>query len=86
MFQVKKRAHLAVLIGCILYGMTGLFLSRIHDMSIASIIFYRLFFGLCLISIFLITTGRLGELKPVKRRAQLLLQGIVVLANMFFYY
>jgi drug/metabolite transporter (DMT)-like permease len=86
MFQVKKRAHLAVLIGCILYGMTGLFLSRIHDMSIASIIFYRLFFGLCLISIFLITTGRLGELKPVKRRAQFLLQGIVVLANMFFYF
>ncbi len=86
MFQFKKRAHLAVLVGCILYGMTGLFLSRIHDMSISSIIFYRLFFGLCLISIFFITTGRLGELKPGKRRAQLLLQGIVVLANMFFYF
>jgi drug/metabolite transporter (DMT)-like permease len=86
MFQVKKRAHLAVLVGCILYGMTGLFLSRIHDMSIASIIFYRLFFGLCLISIFLAITGRLDELKPGKRRAQLLLQGIFVLANMFFYF
>jgi drug/metabolite transporter (DMT)-like permease len=86
MFQVKKKAHLAVLVGCILYGMTGLFLSRIHNMSIASIIFYRLFFGLCLISIFLLTTGRIGELKPGKRRAQLLLQGIFVLANMFFYF
>ena len=86
MFEVKKRAHLAVLVGCILYGMTGLFLSRIHDMSIASIIFYRLFFGLCLISIFLLITDRLGELKPGKRRAQLLLQGIFVLANMFFYF
>ena len=86
MFEVKKRAHLAVLVGCILYGMTGLFLSRIHYMSIASIIFYRLFFGLCLISIFLIVTGRLDELKPGKRRARLLLQGIVVLANMFFYF
>lgn len=86
MFQIKKRAHLAVLVGCILYGMTGLFLSRIHDMSIASIIFYRLFFGLCLILIFLLITGRLGELKPGKRRAQLILQGIVVLANMFFYF
>jgi len=66
--------------------MTGLFLSCIHNMSIASIIFYRLFFGLCLISIFLLITGRLGELKPGKRRTQLLLQGIFVLANMFFYF
>jgi drug/metabolite transporter (DMT)-like permease len=86
MFQVKKRAHLAILVGCILYGMTGLFLSRIHDMTIASIIFYRLFFGLCLISIFLLITGRLGELKPGKHRTQLFLQGIVVLVNMFFYF
>jgi drug/metabolite transporter (DMT)-like permease len=86
MFEVKKRAHLAVLSGCVLYGMTGLFLSRIHDMSIASIIFYRLFFGLCLISIFLLLTGKLGELKPGKQSVQLLLQGIFVLANMFFYF
>lgn len=86
MFQIKKRAHLAILVGCVLYGMTGLFLSRIHDMSIASIIFYRLFFGLCMISIFLVITGRLSEIKPGKKRAQLFLQGIVVLANMFFYF
>lgn len=86
MFEVKKRAHLSVLVGCILYGMTGLFLSRIHNMSIASIIFYRLFFGLCLISVFLLITGRLDELKPGKRRTQLLLQGIIVLANMLFYF
>jgi drug/metabolite transporter (DMT)-like permease len=86
MFEVKKRAHLAILVGCILYGMTGLFLSRIHDMSIASIIFYRLFFGLCLISIFLLITNRPGELKLGKRRTLLLLQGIFVLANMFFYF
>lgn len=85
MFGVKNRANLAIIIGCILYGMTGLFLSRIHDMSVTSIIFYRLFFGLCLISIFLLITGRLGELKPGKYRAQLFLQGIIVLANMFFY-
>jgi drug/metabolite transporter (DMT)-like permease len=86
MFEVKKRAHLAILVGCILYGMTGLFLSHIHDMSIASIIFYRLFFGLCLISTFLLITNRPGELKLGKRRAQLFLQGIFVLANMFFYF
>jgi drug/metabolite transporter (DMT)-like permease len=85
-FQVKKNAHLAVLIGCVLYGMTGLFLSRIHDMPITSIIFYRLFFGLCLIFTFLLVTNRLGELKLGKNKSRLLLQGIFVLVNMFLYF
>jgi len=86
MFQVKKNAHLAVLIGCVFHGMTGLFLSRIHDMSITSIIFYRLFFGLCLIFTILLLTNRLEELKPGKRRYRLFWQGIFVLGNMFFYF
>lgn len=86
MFQVKKGAHLAVLLGCILYGMTGLFLSRIHKLPITSIIFYRLFFGLIFIFTFLLLTNRLGELKPGKRKSRLLLQGIFVLVNMFFYF
>jgi len=86
MFQVKKGAHLAVLLGCILYGMTGLFLSRIHNLPITSIIFYRLLFGLAFIFTYLLTTNRLGELKPGKRKGRLLLQGIFVMVNMFFYF
>ncbi|MFZ2497587.1 DMT family transporter [Methanosarcina sp.] len=86
MFQVKKNAHMAVLIGSVFYGMTGLFLSQIHDMPITSIIFYRLFFGLCLIFTFLLVTNKLEELKPGKRRYRLFIQGIFVLVNMFFYF
>ena len=67
MFQVKKGPHLAVLLGCILYGMTGLFLAGINNLPITSIIFYRLFFGLAFIFTFLLATGRLGELKPGKK-------------------
>jgi drug/metabolite transporter (DMT)-like permease len=86
MFQVKKGVHLAVLLGCIFYGMTGLFLTRIHGLPITSIIFYRLLFGLAFIFTFLLVTNRLGELKLGKGRARLLLQGIFVLVNMFFYF
>lgn len=86
MFQVKKDARLAVLLGCILYGMTGLFLSRIHDLPITSIIFYRLLFGLAFIFTYLLATKRLGELKPGKKKGRLLLQGIFVMVNMFFYF
>lgn len=86
MFQVKKGSHLAVLLGCILYGMTGLFLANIHNLPITSIIFYRLFFGLAFIFTYLLVTNRLGELRPGKGRARLFLQGIFVLVNMFFYF
>lgn len=86
MFQVKKGANLAVLLGCIFYGMTGLFLTHIHGLPITSIIFYRLFFGLAFIFTFLFMANRLGELKPGKRKFRLLIQGIFVLVNMFFYF
>lgn len=86
MFQVKKGPYLAVLLGCVLYGMTGLFLASIHNLPVTSVIFYRLLFGLIFIFIFLLATGRLGELKPGKRKSRLLLQGIFVVVNMFFYF
>ena len=82
----KKGPHLAVLLGCTFYGMTGLFLVHIRDMPITSIIFYRLFFGLLLIMLFVIGTGKVRELKPGKKKLSLLMQGIFVVVNMFFYF
>lgn len=86
MFQVKNGAHISLIVGSILYGMTGLFLSRIHSMSIASIIFYRLFFGLCVISVFLIVTNCQGELKITKKRFLLLIQVIIGLVSLILYF
>lgn len=86
MFQIKKGPHLAIMLGCILFGMTGLFLASIHNLPITSVIFYRLLFGLFFIFIFLLVTNRLGELKPGKRKFRLLLQGIFIMVNMLFYF
>jgi drug/metabolite transporter (DMT)-like permease len=86
MFQAKNGAHISLIIGSILYGMTGLFLSDIHDMSIASIIFYRLFFGLCIISVFLVVTNSQSELRIAKKRLLLFLQVIFGLVSLIFYF
>jgi len=86
MFFAKKGPHLAVLLGCTFYGMTGLFLVHIRDMPITSIIFYRLFFGLLLIMLFILGTGKIRELKPGIKKMSLLMQGIFVVVNMFFYF
>lgn len=86
MFQVKTGAYIALLVGSILCGMTGLFLSQIHNMSITSIIFYRLFFGLFVILFFIVISNRRSELKIAKKKFQLFLQVIFGLISLIFYF
>jgi len=67
MFLEGKKPHFAVIAGCIFYGMNGLFIDRIHGMSIAPIIFYRLFFGLLFLFIYSCQRKNLGpEIKEKK--------------------
>jgi drug/metabolite transporter (DMT)-like permease len=86
MFLKGKKPHLAVVIGCIFYGMNGLFIDRIHDMAIAPIIFYRLLFGLLFLFSYIIVRRRTSDLKLKKKRGSLLLQGVLVVACMLLYF
>jgi drug/metabolite transporter (DMT)-like permease len=81
-----KKPHLAVIAGCIFYGMNGLFIDRIHDMAIAPVIFYRLLFGLLFLFIYIAARGKTSDLKLKKRRGTLLLQGVLVVACMLLYF
>lgn len=86
MFLEGKKPHFAVIAGCIFYGMNGLFIDRIHGMSIAPIIFYRLFFGLLFLFIYIAARGKTSDLKLKKRKGSLLLQGVLVVACMLLYF
>ena len=55
-----------VITGSIIYGTIGVFLDRVQDMSVGSILFSRLFFGLCMIFIYLLFSRGLGQLKLQK--------------------
>lgn len=86
MFLESKKAHMAVIIGCIFYGMNGLFISRIHDMDISPVIFYRLFFGILFLFIYIIARGKTSELRLKKKKGNLFLQGMLVLTCMLLYF
>ncbi len=86
MFLESKKAHMAVIIGCIFYGMNGLFISRIHDMDISPVIFYRLFFGLLFLFIYIIARGKTSEIRLKKKKGNLFLQGMLVLTCMLLYF
>ena len=66
-----------VITGSIIYGTIGVFLDRIQDMSVGSILFCRLFFGLFLIFFYLFLSGSLEQLKLGRNRKYLLLLGFL---------
>ena len=85
-FLESKKAHLAVIIGCIFYSMNGFFISRIHDMDISPVIFYRLLFGLLFLFAYVIARGKTQDLRLKKKKRSLLLQGVFVVMCMLLYF
>jgi drug/metabolite transporter (DMT)-like permease len=85
MFAAPKH-YLELLTACIIYGTVGIFMSALKDMSVASIIFYRVFFGLSAILCYLAITGNLGQLALKGRKKYLLLLGLLYVLQMFSYY
>jgi drug/metabolite transporter (DMT)-like permease len=66
-----------VIIGSIIYGTIGVFLDKVQDMSVESILFSRLFFGLCMMFIYLLFSRGLGQFKLTKNKRYLLLLGFL---------
>lgn len=86
MFLESKKAHIAVIIGCIFYSMNGLFISRIHDMAVSPIICYRLLFGLLFLFIYIVARGKTPDLRLKKKKGSLILQGVLVVSCMLLYF
>jgi drug/metabolite transporter (DMT)-like permease len=86
MFLESKKAHMAVITGCVFYSMNGLFISHIHDMAISPVIFYRLFFGLLFLIIYIVARGRSSDLRLKKKKGSLFLQGVLVVTCMLLYF
>jgi drug/metabolite transporter (DMT)-like permease len=86
MLLESKKAHIAVIIGCVFYSMNGLFISRIHDMDISPVIFYRLLFGILFLCVYIVARGKTPDLRLKKRKGSLFLQGVLVVACMLLYF
>lgn len=82
----SPKHHFELLTACIIYGTVGIFMEWLKDMSVGSIIFYRVFFGLLAILCYLAITGNLGQLSLKRKKKYLLLLGILYVSQMFSYY
>jgi drug/metabolite transporter (DMT)-like permease len=70
------RGYSQMVTACIQYGLIGIFITLISDMPLGSIIFYRLFFGLAAIALYLAVSGRFFELRLKEKKSHLLLLGL----------
>lgn len=75
--EKSLKPYSEVITGSIIYGTIGVFLDRIQDMSVGSILFSRFFFGLSMIFIYLLLNRGLRQLKPEKKKRYLLLLGLL---------
>jgi drug/metabolite transporter (DMT)-like permease len=66
-----------VVTGSVIYGTIGVFLNRLQDMPVGSVLFSRFSFGVCMILIYLLLSRGLGQLKPRKKKKYLLLLGLL---------
>ncbi|MDM7919856.1 MAG: DMT family transporter [Methanosarcina sp.] len=81
-----SKHHLELLTACVIYGTVGIFMESLENMSVGSIIFYRVLFGLSAILCYLAITGNLSQLALKKKKNYLLLLGILYVSQMFSYY
>ncbi|MGB9927912.1 MAG: DMT family transporter [Methanosarcina sp.] len=84
--NVTPKPHFELLIACLIYGTVGIFMEWLREMSVGSIIFYRVFFGLLAILCYLALTGNLSQLSLKGKKNYLLLLGIFYVCQMFSYY
>ena len=81
-----SKHHFELLTACIIYGTVGIFMEGLREMTVGSIIFFRVLFGLSAILCYLAITGNLGQLSLKRKKNYLLLLGILYVSQMFSYY
>jgi drug/metabolite transporter (DMT)-like permease len=78
--------HFELLLACVIYGTVGIFMNWLEDMSVGSIIFYRILFGLSAILCYLAVTGNLSQLSLKGKKNYLLLLGFLYVFQIYSYY
>lgn len=84
--NAAPKHHFELLAACLIYGTVGIFMEWLREMSVGSIIFYRVFFGLLAILCYLALTGNLSQLSLKGKKNNLLLLGIFYVSQMYSYY
>ncbi|WP_406657433.1 EamA family transporter [Methanolobus sp. ZRKC2] len=86
MSTTPKIAYMELITGSIIFGMLGIFVDQLDAVPTLPMIFYKQFFGLLSLMVFIIIAGKLATIKPHKKKRYLLLLGIINTTTLLTYF
>jgi len=86
MSTAPKKAYMELIAGSVIFGMLGLFVDRLEAVPTLSLIFYKQFFGVLTLLIFIIAAGKLSLIMPRRNRKYLILLGFINTATLLTYF
>ncbi|MDP2217013.1 MAG: DMT family transporter [Methanolobus sp.] len=86
MSTAPKKAYMELVAGSVLFGMLGLFVDRLEAVPTLSLIFYKQFFGVLSLLVFIVIAGKISLLMPRRKKKYLLLLGIINTATLLTYF
>lgn len=86
MEPAPKKAYLKLITGSVIFGMLGIFVDKLDSMPTISLIFYKQFFGMLALLIFIAGTGKIQQIIPSKKKRYLFLLGMINTATLVAYF
>jgi drug/metabolite transporter (DMT)-like permease len=86
MSQGSKKAYFELITGSVLFGLLGVFVEYLKDVPTGPMIFYKQFFGLVSLLIFIVLTGKLSQIVPRRKKKYILLLGFINTCTIFSYF
>jgi drug/metabolite transporter (DMT)-like permease len=86
MSTAPKKAYLELISGSVIFGMLGLFVDRLEAVPTLSLIFYKQFFGVLTLLVFIVAAGKLSMIVPRRKKKYLLLLGLINTATLLTYF
>ncbi|NIA03158.1 MAG: EamA family transporter [Nitrospirae bacterium] len=86
MSDSNLKGYSQVAAGAILFGFIGIFVKLIPDMSVGSIIFYRLLVSIITVAFYFALTGRFNELILKEKKGYILLLGLFQAGTMLGFF
>ncbi|MBC7086701.1 MAG: EamA family transporter [Methanomethylovorans sp.] len=82
----KYSSYFGLIVAFSIFSLSGVFLKSIYGMSIGSVIYYRLIFGLLTLLLFMALTGKLDELFITKKKKYIFLMGCTNTLMIYAYF
>lgn len=82
----SEKAYFELITGSVLFGLMGVFVDYLRAVPTGPMIFYKQFFGLISLFVFIILTGKLSQIIPRRKKKCILLLGFINTCTIFSYF